>query len=150
MNVGIRSLKIPEYIADKIVLKDSTIDYEKALELANTILNNGKIKTTIDKATKEPVMKALFFISNTQAEKLADIAVEGNVEDKNIIQKILRENPAIDIALFGRMVADDPSLNEDASCQVATQYRLILCKLNLISLLQQMTCKKKIMQGLVC
>lgn len=118
-NVGIRSLKIPEYIADKIVLKDSTIDYEKALELANTILNNGKIKTTIDKATKEPVMKALFFISNTQAEKLADIAVEGNVEDKNIIQKILRENPAIDIALFGRMVADDPSLNEDASCQVA-------------------------------
>lgn len=118
-NVGIRSLKIPEYIADKIVLKDSTIDYEKALELANTILNNGKIKTTIDKATKEPVMKALFFISNTQAEKLADIAVEGNVKDKNIIQKILIENPAIDIALFGRMVADDPSLNEDASCQVA-------------------------------
>ena len=35
------------------------------------------------------------------------------------VQEILRKDPAIDIALFGRMVADDPSLNEDASSQVA-------------------------------
>ena len=35
------------------------------------------------------------------------------------MQKVLNDNVAIDIALFGRMVADDPSLNEDASSQVA-------------------------------
>ena len=32
---------------------------------------------------------------------------------------MLNSDPAIDIALFGRMVADDPKLNEDASSQVA-------------------------------
>ena len=31
----------------------------------------------------------------------------------------LKKHPGIDIALFGRMVASDPSLNEDASAQVA-------------------------------
>ncbi|MDD5922745.1 MAG: type I-E CRISPR-associated protein Cas7/Cse4/CasC, partial [Eubacteriales bacterium] len=35
------------------------------------------------------------------------------------IKKLFSSSPAIDIALFGRMVADDPSLNEDASAQVA-------------------------------
>ena len=35
------------------------------------------------------------------------------------LQAILNNNPAVDIALFGRMVVDDPSLNEDASAQVA-------------------------------
>ncbi|RFT24948.1 type I-E CRISPR-associated protein Cas7/Cse4/CasC, partial [Gardnerella vaginalis] len=39
--------------------------------------------------------------------------------DKKQLQEILRDNPPIDIALFGRMLADDPSLNEDASSQVA-------------------------------
>lgn len=31
----------------------------------------------------------------------------------------VEKNQAVDIALFGRMVADDPSLNEDACAQVA-------------------------------
>ncbi len=35
------------------------------------------------------------------------------------MQQILTDNPEIDIALFGRMVADDPKLNTDAACQVA-------------------------------
>ena len=113
-NIGIRSLKIPKYIADKIVLKDPTIDYEEAIKLAEKILKNVGVK----EKNKELVMKALFFISDTQAEKLADIAIERDINDK-AIKKILKENLTIDIALFGRMVADDPSLNEDASCQVA-------------------------------
>lgn len=112
-NVGIRSLKISEYIADKIVLKDSTKDYKKAIKLAETILiNGGLIKD------KKSLNKVLVFISNAQAENLADIAIKGDINAK-AIKKILKENLTIDIALFGRMVASDPSLNEDASCQVA-------------------------------
>ena len=38
---------------------------------------------------------------------------------KKALQEILNSNIAIDIALFGRMVADDASLNEDASAQIA-------------------------------
>lgn len=113
-NLGVRSLNIVKYIADKVVSKDSTIEYEKAMKLTNEMLNNGGIKTT-----KDYLMKALFFLGDYQADKLADFVIEGKIKEKTYIQEILKENPAIDIALFGRMVADDPSLNEDASCQVA-------------------------------
>ena len=34
-------------------------------------------------------------------------------------KKALKTLPSVDMALFGRMVADDPSLNFDAACQVA-------------------------------
>lgn len=58
------------------------------------------------------------FISKKQADGLAQAAVNGET-DKEILKSIFKENPAIDIALFGRMLAADPSLNEDASSQVA-------------------------------
>ncbi len=68
--------------------------------------------------SKDNRLKALFFIGSDQAEKLAEAAIDG-IADKKELHAILKNNPAIDIALFGRMVADDPSLNEDASAQVA-------------------------------
>ena len=111
-NVGIRSLEVVRYIAEKIEKNDSNITYEKALKMANSTLNKAKV------STKDYKAKALFFIGDKQAENLAQAAVNG-VEDKKVLQDILKDNPAIDIALFGCMVADDPFLNEDASCQVA-------------------------------
>ena len=67
--------------------------------------------------------KALFFISQAQIKALATLAVADDIEDKKAykeaLQKALRKNPSVDIALFGRMVADDPSLNFDAAAQVA-------------------------------
>ncbi len=111
-NVGTRSLNVIEYVADKIMKLDESIDKEKALKMSDDIFNAGKVKTKDFKA------KALFFLGEIQADRLAEAAVNG-VTDKKEIQKIFKENPAIDIALFGRMVADDPYLNEDASCQVA-------------------------------
>ena len=117
-NVGVRSLNIVDYIAKKIEALDETIDPQEAHKKANDILNKAGVKTAKDKNTDTFRVKALFFIGDTQAQKLAQAAVDG-VEDKKILQDYLKENPAIDIALFGRMVADDPSLNEDASSQVA-------------------------------
>lgn len=111
-NVGIRSLNVVEYVADKIMKLDSSIGREESLKMADGIFNEGKVKTKDYKA------KALFFLGESQANKLAKAAVEG-VSNKDTIQEIFKSNPAIDIALFGRMVADDPYLNEDASCQVA-------------------------------
>lgn len=111
-NVGIRSLDVVKYVADKIVKLDSSIEDNKALEMANDVLNNAKV------STKDYKTKALFFLGDTQAQALAQAAIDGE-SDKKKLQEILKDNPAIDIALFGRMVADDPFLNEDASCQVA-------------------------------
>lgn len=110
-NVGVRTLNIVSYVADKIYDLDSSIEEEKRMKMAEDAINNAGVKTKDQKA------KALFFLGNTQAEKLARAAIEG--ADKKELKAILKENPAIDIALFGRMVADDSTLNEDASSQVA-------------------------------
>lgn len=111
-NVGIRSLEIVRYIADKIVKLDNLISIEDAMNMAEKTLNYAKI------STKDKKVKALFFISDKQAEKLAQYSID-KITDKKELQDILNKDSSIDIALFGRMVADDPSLNEDASCQVA-------------------------------
>ena len=111
-NVGIRSLEIVRYIAEKITKMDESISMETAMELAEKTLNAAKI------STKDKKTKALFFISDKQAEKLAKFAIE-KVDDKKELQQVLKDEQSIDIALFGRMLADDPSLNEDASSQVA-------------------------------
>lgn len=112
-NVGVRTKDIVRYVADKIIELDSSIVDEDALNKANKILNDGAgIKTKDFKA------KALFFLSDVQAKKLAQAAID-NITDKKELKKIMKSSPAVDIALFGRMVADDPSLNEDASSQVA-------------------------------
>ena len=111
-NVGVRTLEAPQYIANEITRLDPERSQEDALKMAETAINDANIKTQGGKT------KALFFIGSEQAKALAREVLRGT-EDKKILQEILNNNPAVDIALFGRMVADDPSLNEDASAQVA-------------------------------
>ena len=110
--VGVRSLDIPQYIAKKILEKDTSMNYETAMNKAVEALDAAKI------STKDKKLKALFFISDKQADKFAQACLDTKL-DKKELQGILKSDPAIDIALFGRMLADDPSLNEDASGQVA-------------------------------
>lgn len=111
-NVGVRTLEIVRYIAEKIKVLDCSVSEEEAMERADRALNKANVKTKDFKA------KALFFLGDLQVTKLAQ-AVLDNIEDKDELQTILKSQPAVDIALFGRMVADDPALNEDASAQVA-------------------------------
>ncbi|MCT7727483.1 MAG: type I-E CRISPR-associated protein Cas7/Cse4/CasC [Lactobacillus iners] len=111
-NIGIRSCDIVKYIAKKIVDKDNSISVEDAITLVEKTLNAAKL------STKDQKLKALFFISNNQADKFAQACLDKKT-DKTELQEILKTDTSIDIALFGRMLADDPSLNEDASSQVA-------------------------------
>lgn len=111
-NIGIRSCDIVKYIAKKIVDKDNSISVEDAITLVEKTLNAAKL------STKDQKLKALFFISNNQADKFAQACLDKKT-DKTELQEILKTDTSIDIDLFGRMLADDPSLNEDASSQVA-------------------------------
>ncbi|MCT7723238.1 MAG: type I-E CRISPR-associated protein Cas7/Cse4/CasC [Lactobacillus iners] len=111
-NMGIRSCDIVNYIAKIIVEKDKSISVEDAIILVEKTLNAAKL------STKDQKLKALFFISNNQADKFAQACLDKKT-DKTELQEILNADTSIDIALFGRMLADDPSLNEDASSQVA-------------------------------
>ena len=111
-NVGIRSLEIVKYVANKLVEKDGSLSIEDAMAMADKTINAAKISTKDQKA------KALFFLSDKQAEKLAQASID-KVTDKKQLESILNDDISIDIALFGRMVADNTILNEDASSQVA-------------------------------
>lgn len=111
-NVGTRTLDIVNYVKEKVLELNPTINDEEAFNIAEQSIKNAGISTKDGKA------KALFFMGDMQAKALARAALNG-VTDKKELQKLLNANPAIDIALFGRMVADDPSLNMDASSQVA-------------------------------
>lgn len=111
-NIGVRTLEIVKYLAEEIKRLKPSLTDEDALKLANETFKAAGIGTKDNKA------KALFFLGKSQRDALAKAAIDGE-KDKKKLQDILSSNPAIDIALFGRMVADDQNLNEDASAQVA-------------------------------
>ena len=111
-NIGVRTLEIVKYLAEEIKRLKPSLTDEDALKLANETFKAAGI------GTKDNKTKALFFLGKSQRDSLAKAAIDGE-KDKKKLQDILSSNPAIDIALFGRMVADDQNLNEDASAQVA-------------------------------
>ena len=109
LDVGKRTKKAAELVKEQILALAPELDADK---LAKRALENAGIKSD-DKGTK-----ALFFMSVAQAKALAELAVEGSA-DKKQYRDALKAAPSMDMALFGRMVADDPSLNYDAAAQVA-------------------------------
>lgn len=117
--VGTRTKKIVGMVQKEIKNIISTsnkpeISDQKTEKMATEALKNAGLKI---KGTKEGT-DALLLMSKKQAEALAQLAVN-EVKDKDEYKKALRENPSVDMALFGRMVAADPSLNYDAAAQVA-------------------------------
>lgn len=115
IDVGQRTKRLVELVSEEIMRLNPKADGDK---LAAKILENGvglKIKSA-----KEG-MDTLFFMSRKQARNLAKIAVEQPelIKDKAACKDAVRRDPAVDMVLFGRMVANDASLNYDAASQVA-------------------------------
>ena len=116
--IGIRTKKVPQMIAREIKNMDGNIDEEKANKLALKVLESAGINK-IDKEGKSAV---LMFFSVEQAKALAQLAINESGDKKEYKKecaRALKIKPSIDMALFGRMVASDPSLNYDAAAQVA-------------------------------
>lgn len=119
-DLSMRTKRIVSMVTDEINILGGVDDPEKA---AQRIMGAAGLKIkSVDKGTD-----ALFFLSNAQAHALAKLAIEDpetikenpSKEAKSKAQKALKDPPGIDIALFGRMVADAPTLNTDACAQVA-------------------------------
>lgn len=110
--VGVRTLKVLDYVVGKMLEKDASLTEEVAKKKAEDVLKAAGLKL------KDGKLSALFFLGAQQADALAEAAISGE-KDKAKLSKLLKTNPEIDIALFGRMLADDPTKNEDASSQIA-------------------------------
>lgn len=121
-SVGVRSRRVVELLADEIRSQDQGIDPGKATAAAEAVLEKVGIKLKPARKKQDPQESTyLLFLSRRQIENLAAVAVAvlRGSEYPPDLKKIADREHSIDIALFGRMVADLADLNVDAAVQVA-------------------------------
>lgn len=137
-DLGVRTKRVVEVLRDRILERVPDTDPDTAAKVAESVLHDGAgIKLDKPRAKKgddgEDALqqsKYLLFMGNRQYDRLANIAVEAlgqddpvkRIKDKDVkksIKQIVADDRSIDVALFGRMVADDTDLNVDATAQVA-------------------------------
>ena len=114
VNIGTRTKKAVKLLADKMVTIDSSLNEESAIKKATEVFKTVGIKINKDGETG-----ALLLVSPGQLGKLAQYVTEHEKFNKKEIKEVLKRDDSLDLALFGRMVADNPELNVDASAQVA-------------------------------
>lgn len=128
--LGQRTKHAVSLIAEYVRCCDPAVDEKDSLELAKKALSATGVSVGKDDETGY-----LLFISRIQARRLAELTIrardDGALDEKKSTAEFqksakailnVRQSPtlnAVDIALFGRMVADAPDLNVDASVQVA-------------------------------
>jgi CRISPR system Cascade subunit CasC len=137
--LGVRTKKVVELLADRITGLDESVERQTALTLADETVKAAGFKTEVpkrkaDQAKKDggpvpaPESKYLVFLSSRQLDGLARLALDGasdisaffkTKENKARAKELADTRHSVDIALFGRMVADVADINVDAAVQVA-------------------------------
>jgi len=123
-DVGVRTKRVVEVLGERIA-EDAPELAGDAAGLAEKVFAAAKIKLSPPRGKKDAPQESgyLLFLSTSQIARLAGLAIAsargGEALDAKTVKKIFKEAHAVDIALFGRMVADDTDLNVDAACQVA-------------------------------
>lgn len=137
-DLGVRTKRCIELLADAVEAKRPDIDHDTAMKYSETLFskpyagikNIEKGKT--DKKTGQiipPRSPYLLYMGRAQYDRLADIAIEmtdttnaaskTKSEWKKRVKNIIENDRAIDVALFGRMFTDDANLNIEAATEVA-------------------------------
>jgi len=101
-------------------LTEKGMDPKQATDVARSIADVfGKLKP--EKDVKPTFLEQLAFVSpqeRVRAFALADRALRGEKVEPRADDVLLRADESADIAMFGRMLADDPSFNREAAVQV--------------------------------
>lgn len=127
-DLGVRTKRLVELIGDEIATLEPALQ-DRAPALAKEVLTAAGIKVAVPKGKKDVPEESgyLVFFSHRQIAGLAELAVhaakeagEGKVTiDKKDAKARADAEHSVDVALFGRMVADATDLNVDAAAQVA-------------------------------
>ena len=112
-----RTKYVTDMVVGEMLASDPSLDLEKCAKKATAALNEAGLGIK-EKAGEKDKAGALFFMSRKQARAIAALAVEDK-SDKKQLKEALKKEMSVDIALFGRMAANDPTLNCDAAAQVA-------------------------------
>lgn len=131
---SIRTKRLVGLLADR--LSSDSVSLDTATKAATNVielLGSGKSKMKI-KANDdgEHLTEYLLFIGESELREIADLIVDdveelSNPKSKSLqpvadaVKELLKRRGAgaVDVALFGRMLANLPDANADASCQVA-------------------------------
>ena len=122
-HIGYRTKKFSELVVNQICMDNEDLTAEEVEKTVKEVLELAGVKAGSDKKD------ALFFVSARQIKKIAQLAVryykDPSSKDakkktyKTDLEQAVKEEPSVDILLFGRMAASNPSLNYDAAAQVA-------------------------------
>ena len=139
-DLGVRTKRVAEALAERIRRLDGSIEEKEAWTLAAETVQTAtgsKIEVPRRKAdaakkrgedNPAPESAYLMFLSSRQLDGLAGLALEGRADIKGFFKdkdakkrakEIADTRHSVDIALFGRMVADGADINVDAAAQVA-------------------------------
>lgn len=119
---GDRTKRIAEQIEERLLANG--VDPAQARDAATKVAAIFS-KLEGEKDDRPPLTTTLAFVSPDEwafAHELADRLVAGEVlpADRDLKKRVLRQaDGAVDIAMFGRMLADDPDYNREAAVQVS-------------------------------
>ncbi len=120
-DLGVRTKRLVELLVERIQAR-TEVDEAAAAQRATDVLKAAKLEVKPPRKDEAglPLTEYLVFVSNAQLDQLADLAVPLDAKlDPKAIKAALQADQGIDVALFGRMVANAADLNVDAACQVA-------------------------------
>ena len=142
-DLGVRTKRVAEIVAQRMTVLEPGLDPGNALAVTVEIVKAATgAKSEIPKRKADAAKKAgldpaeehtpetgyLMFLSARQLDSLARLGVEGaadittylkSKENKQAVRDAADSLHSVDIALFGRMVADATDINVDAAAQVA-------------------------------
>ena len=123
--VGVRTRSVVELLAAEITKQSPDLE-PRSIELAEQTFKAIGIKVKVPPKAEVTESEYLLFMSRRQIQNLAAAAITAaNADD---VTKALKDSDvkaladrehSIDVALFGRMVADQADINVDAAVQVA-------------------------------
>lgn len=122
-HLGSRTQRMGEKVRDALVAEG--VEPEQALEVARKVADGfGKLDEAKHKDSDLVRTRQLAFVSPEEHRAALDLArglLEGEAlpKDKDLKKRVLRTaDGAADVAMFGRMLADDPDFNREAAVQV--------------------------------
>jgi CRISPR system Cascade subunit CasC len=120
-NLGVRTKRIGEEVEKKLIADGAGAEVARkvALTVAKVF---SKLEVPAKGEPEKTRATTLVFVSPDEwrfADELAAKLLAGEPEPKNMKGTVLRRaDGAVDIAMFGRMLAEDPDFNREAAVQV--------------------------------
>lgn len=124
--LGVRTKQVVDMLAQRITARDAGLA-ERAEELAKETFKAIGIKTSAPRKGETEESGYLLFLSARQLDNLAEAAVAAAHSPQGVaaelkardVKALADREHSVDVALFGRMVADVADLNVDAAAQIA-------------------------------